>query len=72
METDLFSWEHYDDMDDMAYMYYGCVLKVRIGDFEPGHKMPSIYVVFGKKSLWLYDENNKEIGPFELELTIKK
>ncbi len=56
----------------MAYMYYGCVLKVRIGDFEPGHKMPSIYVVFDKKSLWLYDENNKEIGPFGLELTIKK
>jgi len=53
MEKDLFDWSGWDFLDDALLQFYGCVLKVPIGEFKVGDTVHMILVNFETGDLQL-------------------
>lgn len=72
METKLFSWDGWDEVDCMAIMFYNCVLKVQIGNYPVGYTLPCISIDFnkGELSTWEDIEGKEIMHTFEISLTL--
>lgn len=76
MERDLFSWSGWDG-DPECMIFYNPVLKVPIGDFDPGYTFSSAAIVQnhpkdGKNYLEFYDDSNsgKPVAKFWIGIKI--
>lgn len=60
---DIFSWEDWQDFDDMFEMYINCKILRPIGGFDGGTEFPVVY--FDKRQLVLSfyeDENGSKLS----------
>lgn len=55
MERDLFEWSAWDLVNDTMLQFYGCTLKVSIGEFKVGDLVPVILVDFENGILQVLD-----------------
>ncbi len=70
METDLFSWEEWDEVDGTMNQYYNCTLEINIGDFLAGKTIPVIVLDYASGTLELVDKDNKLISKHNLKLVL--
>ncbi len=70
METDLFSWENWDELSDGASQYYNCTLEMNIGEFLAGDTIPIIVLDYESGVLEFFDNNNKSISKHNLKLVL--
>ena len=71
METDLFTWESLDIIDEMSFQYYDCTLETRIGEFEAGEKIPTIAMNYDSAILQLLNKNGEVLSTHTLKLVIQ-
>jgi len=69
IEHQLFDWEGWDQVGGMDLFFYNVTLKVKIGQFEAGTKLPGAALLIESSILSLVDQNNVEHA-FELTLNV--
>lgn len=72
MNQDLFSYDSYEDTDDMEYYFHNCVLKVRIGKYSAGTEVKGIVVNYCTGRMLFYNDESDVIDEFELILRVKE
>jgi hypothetical protein len=73
METELFSWEAWDMLDTMSFVFYDVVLVRKIGNFEAGTKFSSAVINYEDGRLVLYtDDSGKNEVTFNLSLNVSE
>jgi hypothetical protein len=71
METQLFTWEDFDPIDEQCYQFTRCKLWVPIGRHCAGDKIPLIEMDFEAGTMTLYPTDEGIAGEmFELRLGI--
>lgn len=69
LESQLFYWENWDEMDVNCLQFYDVELVVPIGEFPVGHKFPTAFFDSANSIVAFYDENNKETK-FHLKISV--
>jgi len=60
MEKNLFDWSAWDLLGDTLLQFYGCKLKVPIGEFKVGDTVPIILVDFEHGTIQLLEKGRAE------------
>lgn len=68
MENQLFDWNGWDQQDTMGFTFYNVVLKIKIGDFEPGTKFEVADISYEHGYLQLFNEEKH--WDFKLKLVV--
>ena len=71
MERNLFDWSAWDLVTNTLLQFYGCVLKVPVGSFEAGDKVPVIIIDFKAGILQLYEKGQCGSGALISEHTVR-
>jgi hypothetical protein len=69
VETELFDWESWDELDYAAIQCYNTTLKCDIGPYKVGDKFDAISVDFSRGFLEFY-RNNKSLGAYRISLQV--
>lgn len=70
IETQLFSWEGWDELDVGEFLFYNCVLNVDIGSHKVGEKINKIALILSCSIIELYDNDNKVLFTGKLLINV--
>jgi hypothetical protein len=70
MEKQLFNWESWDDCGECNLQFSECTLKVDIGPYKAGSKIPLIYVGYNDGNIIIYNEEFEEAWKGKLILSV--
>lgn len=71
MEREFFTWNGWDQLDTMCFVFYDCTLIKDIGTHKVGEQFKVIDVDFEKGKLTLLSKSGETIDEYNLGLVIK-
>lgn len=60
IDEQLFSWEDWDVLDTMCFMFYNCTLRKHIGNYRSDTKIDHIVLDYAKGRIELYVDEEAE------------
>lgn len=69
IERQFFTWEHWDVLDEMSFMFNGVTLTSRVGCFGEGEHFETAIMNFDDEPYLSFQRNNLE-WKFPLSLTV--
>lgn len=60
IENQLFSWEKWDQIDTMEFVFYKCTILVPMLGFSPGERFSSIIIDYSNSQISLFKNSGNE------------
>jgi hypothetical protein len=70
IETQIFEWNGWDELDFMALQFYDCTLKIDIGPYKVGDKISNIAMMFDTSTIAFYDEYGNETFLGKIKISV--
>ena len=58
METQLFNWIKWDQLDLMIFMFYDCTFNTNVGKYKKGDTASSILMDYSQGIIQIFDESD--------------
>lgn len=73
MELEIFTWNHWDQLDTMGFSFYDCVFIKDFGPWKAGHKANTMFVDYAKGIIKEYSEDGTRlVNKVQITLAIKE
>lgn len=60
IESQLFSWEGWDELDVFDLQFYNVIFKVKVGPYNPGDTAPHVIMMMSESKIIVYGDDSEE------------
>lgn len=71
MESNIFSWKNWDQVDPGQLSFIDCILKIDVGRYKAGTEIHKITIYFDAGRMSFYDKYGAEIKRSKLSLNVE-